>query len=128
VIYLDSSVLLSQLLMEERRPPDWFWRQPMASSRLLAYEVWARVHARGVPEEQHSEVRGALARIELVAMSEASLARALQPFPVALRTLDALHLATAVFLNAESDPVQLASYDNRLITAAQALGIAVVPL
>ena len=57
-----------------------------------------------------------------------ALRRALRPFPVPVRTLDALHLATAIFLNAESDPVQLASYDNRLRAAAQTLGIPLAEL
>jgi hypothetical protein len=56
-------------------------------------------------------------------MSEAALARALEPFPVAVRTLDALHLATMDFIRESGEPVQLASYDNRLIAAAEALGI-----
>jgi hypothetical protein len=56
-------------------------------------------------------------------MSEAALARALEPFPVAVRTLDALHLATMDFIRESGEPVQLASYDNRLIAAAETLGI-----
>jgi predicted nucleic acid-binding protein len=51
------------------------------------------------------------------------LARALKPFPVAVHTLDALHLATMEFLRNQGEAVMLASYDNRLRTAAQALGI-----
>jgi len=56
-------------------------------------------------------------------MSEVALARALEPFPVAVRTLDALHLATMDFMRQRGELVQLASYDNRLTAAAQALGI-----
>ncbi len=56
-------------------------------------------------------------------LSVLALRRALEPFPVPVRALDALHLATAVFLNTERDPVQLASYDARMLTAARALGI-----
>jgi hypothetical protein len=32
------------------------------------------------------------------------------------------------FLRANDEPVELASFDNRLVTAAQALGFVVVPL
>ena len=56
-------------------------------------------------------------------MGDAALARALEPFPVAVRTLDALHLATMDFIRESGEPVQLASYDNRLTAAAEALGI-----
>jgi predicted nucleic acid-binding protein len=52
------------------------------------------------------------------------LARALQPFPAPLRTLDALHLATIEFIRAQGETVELATYDNRLVEAAGALGIA----
>ena len=55
-------------------------------------------------------------------MSEPVLARALQPFPIAIRTLDSLHLATIESL-ASGDTLELASYDNRLLAAAQALGV-----
>ena len=43
-------------------------------------------------------------------------------------TLDGLHLATLDFLRAQGDPVELASYDNRLIAAAQALSIPLAQL
>ena len=53
-----------------------------------------------------------------------SLARALQPFPVPVRTLDAIHLAALEFIRAQKQSVQLASYDERLRAAARFLGIA----
>ncbi|MGH6981403.1 MAG: hypothetical protein ACREFC_09375 [Stellaceae bacterium] len=52
-----------------------------------------------------------------------ALSRALEPFPVHVGTLDALHLATVVFLRRADDELVLASYDNRLNDAATALGI-----
>jgi hypothetical protein len=45
-----------------------------------------------------------------------------------VRTLDALHLATADYLRRQGEPVELASYDNRLIAAVQALGISLAAL
>ena len=50
--------------------------------------------------------------------------RALQPFPIPLRTLDAIHLAALEFIGAQKQNVQLASYDERLLAAARLLGIA----
>ena len=50
------------------------------------------------------------------------LARALEPFPAPVRTLDALHLASIEFLRGQGQTVELASYDDRLIHAAKALG------
>jgi hypothetical protein len=48
--------------------------------------------------------------------------RAVEPFPVVLRTLDALHLASLQFLRDHGQPVALASYDARMLAAAHALG------
>ena len=89
----------------------------------LVYEVWNRINAYGLMISHGSRVRALLARVNLTAMSEAALARALEPFLIAVRTLDALHLATIEFLRSEGEPVQLASYDARFIAAARALGV-----
>jgi hypothetical protein len=51
------------------------------------------------------------------------LTRALQPFPVPVRTLDAIHLAALEFIRAQRQSVKLASYDERLLTTARLLGI-----
>jgi hypothetical protein len=48
----------------------------------------------------------------------------LQPFPVPLRTLDAIHREAIEFIRAQKQTVQLASYDERLVAAARLLGIA----
>jgi predicted nucleic acid-binding protein len=128
VIYLDSSVVLAHLLMEERRPPAAFWEQIPVSSRLLEYEVWNRIWARGLGQSHREEVRASLAKIEMIELTRRSLRRALEPFPVGVRTLDALHLATMGFIHDGGESLQLASYDNRLIAAAQALGIALAAL
>lgn len=64
-----------------------------------------------------------LSKIEIIELSRVSLRRALEPFPIRIRTLDALHLATMDFIRGTGEIVQLASYDNRLLAAAEALGI-----
>jgi hypothetical protein len=45
-----------------------------------------------------------------------------------VRTLDALHLATAAYLHRAEPSLELASYDNRLIAAARSIQITVTPL
>jgi predicted nucleic acid-binding protein len=128
VIYVDSTVLLADLFAEPRSPPETLWDEDLASSRLLAYEVWSRINAYGLMISHSGRARGLLARVNLTEMSELALARAREPFPVAVRTLDALHLATMDFIRESGEPVRLASYDNRLITAAQALDITLAAL
>jgi predicted nucleic acid-binding protein len=128
VIYIDSSVLLADLFTEPRSPPETLWDDDLASSQLLAYEVWNRINAHGLMTSHGSRAEGLLARVNLTEMSQPALARALEPFPVAVRTLDALHLATMDFLRGNGVPIELASYDGRLLAAARALGIAAAEL
>ena len=56
------------------------------------------------------------------------LLRALEPFPIPLRTLEAMHLATLEFLRQRRQDIRLASYDERMVQAAEALGIPLVEL
>lgn len=128
MIYIDSSVALARLFFEARSPPADFWAEPMVSSRLLEYEVWNRVHAYGRTHSHAKEAMALLTGVELLDMERPVLARALQPLPGALRTLDALHLATMDYIRARGEDIELASYDGRMIAAAQALGIAIAPL
>ena len=60
----------------------------------------------------------------MIEMVGPALTRALDPFPVPVRTLDAIHLAALEFIRAQKQNVQLASYDERLVAAARVLGIA----
>lgn len=115
-------------LAEPRSPPEALWDKDLASSRLLAYEIWNRLHTNGLTRSHGERAQALLARINLTEMSPAALARALEPWPVSLRTLDALPLATMDFLRKNGETIELASYDNRLIKAAQALGIALATL
>jgi predicted nucleic acid-binding protein len=126
--YIDSSVVLAICLENPEPPATAFWDAALVSSRLLEYEVWNRIHARQLARSWGSEARALLAGVELIEMTELVLARALEPFPIPVRTLDALHLATSEFLRGQGESVALASYDNRLLAAAQALGISIAAL
>jgi hypothetical protein len=50
-------------------------------------------------------------------------ARALEPFPTPVRTLDVFHLASAEFLRERQPAIHLAPYDTRQAAAATAMGI-----
>jgi len=124
MIYLDTSVALAHLLSEDRRPPDRLWDDSVVSSRLLEYELWNRIHARDLAGTHAEDARGLVGRIALLELTPHVLARALEPFPVAVRTLDALHLASAEFLRARGQDVYMATYDDRMKAAADRMGIA----
>jgi predicted nucleic acid-binding protein len=128
VTYVDSSIALAYLLAELKAPAVAFWDSELVSSRLLEFEVWNRLHARQVRERRRSEARAVVAGIVLIELSDPVLARPLEPWPMPIRTLDALHLATADYLRRQGEPVELASYDNRLVAAARAIGIPIAAL
>jgi predicted nucleic acid-binding protein len=125
MIYLDSSVALAYLLAEDRFPSELLWDQPLVSSRLLECEVWNRVNAHQLQNSHGDAVRDLIGRVAMIEMVGPVLGRALQPFPVPVRTLDAIHLSALEFVRAQKQNVQLASYDERLLSAARLLGIAV---
>jgi len=128
LIYLDTSVALAQLFAEDRVPPEALWDAPLISSRLLEYEMWTRVHARGLAASHAEPVRALLHRVGFLELAPEVLARALDPFPLPVRTLDALHLASLEFLRSQGQEVSLASYDERMVAVAKRLGISIVPL
>jgi len=128
VTYVDSSVVLAYLLVEDRRPAVAFWHTALIASRLLEYEVWCRLHARGLSGARGQGARELLARVAMIELSPLVLAHALEPFPQPVRTLDALHLASLEFLRQRRLEPVLASYDQRMIEAARAMGIRIAGL
>ena len=128
MIYLDTSVALVHLLAEDRRPPASLWSETLVASRLMEYEVWTRLHARGLADSHGEAARGLIGRIALLELSPPVLVRALDAFPVSVRTLDALHLASCGYLRSQGQSVSLASYDGRMTAAARAMDIPVFDL
>jgi predicted nucleic acid-binding protein len=128
MIYLDTSVALAQLLVEDRRPPPDLWLEPLAASRLLEYEVWTCLHRRGLARSRGEAARDLLARLTMIELSPLVLERALEPFPQVVRTLDALHLASVDFLRSRRLEVRLATYDRRMAGAATAMSIPLLSL
>jgi uncharacterized protein len=123
VIYLDTSVALAHLLGDDRAPPASLWNETLVSSRVLQYELWSRIHARRLTASHGELVRSLLGVVDFLELAPPVLARALDPFPVKVRTLDALHLASIDFLRRSGQTVELAAYDERLLEAAARLGI-----
>lgn len=123
MIYLDTSVVLAQLLAEDRRPPASLWSETLVASRLVEYETWTRLHSRRLARSHGSAARELLARVSLLELSPLVLARALEAFPVPVRTLDALHLASIEYLRAQRLEIRLASYDERMLAVGRRLGI-----
>lgn len=128
MIYLDTSVALAHILAEDRVPAPRLWEEALVSSRLLEYELWNRVHARSLAASHAEAVRSLLHRVALLELAPPVLARAIEPFPLPVRTLDAIHLASLEFLRGQRVEIALASYDTRMLDAANRLGIPVFSL
>lgn len=128
MIYLDTSVVLAHLLAEDRSPPPRLWEESLVSSRLLEYETWVRLNNAGLAASHGELARAILGRVAWLELVPPVLARALEDFPSSVRTLDALHLASADFLRTQGQSIALASYDERLLDAGRRLGIERVDL
>jgi len=119
-------VVLADLFKEARHPESEFWEHTLFASRLTEYEVWVTLHSRRRADELAERAEWVLDQIQFLEMTPAPLDRAKLPFPVSLRTLDALHLASADWLRREGFPVEFATYDARLREAALVMGFGVV--
>lgn len=129
MIYVDSSIILAQLLAEDRFPEPAFWQEgPFVSSRLLEYEVWSRINARGLGTSHADDVRLLLGRLAFLELVPFVLGRALEPFRTPVRTLDALHLASIEWLRGLGQRPMLATYDRRLADAATSLDVPLIAL
>lgn len=116
-------MVLAQLLVEDRRTPERIWSESLVSSRLLEYEVWVRLNAKGLVGSHGELAKQVLGRICFLELSPTVLARAIKPFDAVVRTLDALHLASVDFLRACWIPVTLATYDRAMHDLAAGMQI-----
>ncbi len=122
VVYLESSALVKLAIVEaesealHRALEQWPRR---ISSRLTVVEVLRTVRRRDRARE--SLARELLTRLSLVALGDRILLTATRVEPVGLRSLDAIHLATALRLQAGL--AAFVSYDARQLEAAKALGL-----
>lgn len=127
--YVDTCVVLAELFCERQRPDPSFWTSgDLVSSRLTEFECWVRLHAYGKAVSHGAALVNLLARIDLVAVDEGACMRCRAPFPTPVRTLDALHLATADSLRMAGFVIDVASYDLRLRQAAQAMGFGIAQM
>jgi predicted nucleic acid-binding protein len=119
--YLDSSAIVKLAVAEPESAALRRYlsrRRPLVSSALAKAEVGRALLPLGEPAVRRG--RDVLARIELIRMSDRVLAAAGALLPAELRTLDAIHLATALGLG--SDLARVVTYDERMRGAATAVG------
>ena len=122
-VYLDSSAFVKLVVAEpESRALRAFLtrrRTRHVSSAILRAEALRPVRHGG--PEVLTKTRSALRRVELVAVSDSILDGAGALEPRVLRTLDAIHLATALALGDDLELV--VTYDTRMAEGARLLGL-----
>lgn len=91
---------------------------------MLRVELMRAARRTVLAEQVQAEARRVLERMHLVRIDDAILARAESLPPRPLRSLDAIHLATALDLSPPPDV--FLCYDERLAAAARWHGLAVV--
>lgn len=122
MIYLDTSVALAHLLAEDRAIPEDVWSETLISSRLLEYELWCRIHARKLAVTHGELVQELLSRVSMIELNPPVLKRVKDPFPAPVRTLDAIHLASADFLREQNQTIEIATLDDQMAKAAKKMG------
>lgn len=135
IAYLDTSALLRLVLREPGALSELLSCEALVSSELLAVEslrTLDRLRLQGVLSTEEAAARRDAASVwleavDLVLLKPPILARASEPFPTPLGTLDALHLATAlVWRDRMGQALVMATHDGGLALAARSFGIQVV--
>jgi uncharacterized protein len=123
-VYLDSSALVKFVVAEtESEALRQFIRRKKdrVSSTLARVEVMRAVRMQSAPVVERA--RKVLARIRLLRIDDGLLDAAAAIHPGVLRSLDAIHLASAMALGEDLDC--LVTYDRTMSEAASLLGLSV---
>ena len=123
--YLDSSAIVKLAIREPESAALRRYlrrKRPLVTSALARTEVLRALLPAG--DEAVARGRSVLQRLDLVRINDRVLNAAGVLHPHGLRSLDAIHLATAQQLGPEL--TALVTYDVRMVTAAKQLGYRIV--
>lgn len=131
--YIDTSVLLRVVLGEPQRLRIWPKITEAFSSELIRLECLRTIDRGrirlGLDDRTIAKQRGAVIEtiesLRLISLDRVILDRASEPFPTSLGSLDAIHLASAVLAREQLGDLILATHDDELGLAAQAVGFSV---
>jgi len=133
--YIDSSVVLRRLLGQPGAVTGWARWRPLASE-LMEVEVRRALHRLNLGGDLSAEETGLrigelnalLGAFDRVPVSRPILSRAGGPFATPVKTLDAIHLATALaWSEYKEEELLFLTHDRQLATAARACGLATYP-
>lgn len=122
--YVDASAMVKLTLDEPESSAMLRWY--VESERIVASRIGIIETRRATRRREHdpAQLDRVLRSVLAVEVDEAIARRAVDVGPTGLRTLDAIHLATAIEVGPEVDA--FVTYDDRLAEAARALGLPVV--
>ena len=135
IAYLDSSVILRLVLNEPNPLREWPDVHHGVTSALAEVEMLRtldrlRFFAPTIDPQVLAGRREAAFRIleglETIEITRVVLARAAQPLPTPLGTLDAIHLVSAMGWREQLDSLIFATHDVALSAAARASGFEVI--
>lgn len=133
--YIDSSIILRIVLGEKNAISFPENLGEFAASEILKIECFRTFdrmqRAQYFPEDEiadrYSALHQMIRSLRLIKFSDAISQKACEPFPVILKTLDAIHLASAVlWQQQEQDDVLFFTHDIQLAKCAQAMGFEVL--
>jgi predicted nucleic acid-binding protein len=133
-VYFDTSVVLRVVLGERGRLKEWSRVSEAVTSEITRVECLRaldRLRLEGGMVDRELARRRATALsmlegFEQVRLNRAVLERSGAPFPVKIRTLDALHVASALLARARFPAIRFATHDIELGVAAAAEGLPVI--
>lgn len=134
IAYVDTSVVLRIVLMEPNPLLEWPQISLGITSALIRVEAQRtldRFYLRGqLTSAEHTSksanVQRALETFVILPLDDATITAAAQPATHTLRTLDALHLTTAIRYRSVAPIDTFATHDHALATAARAAGFTVL--
>ena len=130
-VYLDTSTVLRVLLRQPGPLSIWGRWERAYTSEILGLEarrVIDRLRLEAMLDDAgvataHESLRRLERTIGKVALTRAVLQRAALPMPTVVKTLDAVHLASALLLSERRHvALTFATHDEQQATAARALG------
>lgn len=133
--YLDSSVVLRIIFGEKnplRMPKDLEYT---ISSEIVKIECFRTVDrmrhnlrlSDDVIAERYALLHKAIQTVRFVKLDDSIIERATQPFPTIIKSLDAIHLSTAIlWKHQEGAPVTFLTHDEQQGKTARALGFEVL--
>jgi uncharacterized protein len=135
ITYLDASVILRRVLQQPGLTLELGPNDDAISSSLAQVECFRaldRLRLLGAIDEMaqvrtRTLVYQAFESCDVIEPGPAVLERAAMPFPTSLKTLDAIHVATAlVYREATGNPVRMATHDRALARASRSMGLEVI--